>query len=519
MGKNRLFAVITLIALFTADYTFAQINGSMTDYGNGFMGYDFTTPNNHNDLVFILYGDGSFGYGHSTFHQYSFNPNQPDYTMTAFSAKKNDTNVPDRMIINTGSIPQGSGSGFFVNPQVWMPTPVEIKTSWSPAPNHENYFIVSFKNPTSLPIASGRVELNYNGSDVTVNTGGILLYDNAASVSVNFPFNPAFTDVMAWSFNNLEPYETRHIYVPATVNGATGSLIGMSVKMTSTSQAFDPVVSSPRFFVRRYPHDPNFKIVDKECLAYGVPSGQKLNYTIGFFNDGNYYANNVYIRDELSQYLMGPTVNVLNYEHPPAWAENNQMLDMTFAGIMLPGINQNNGQTFYSYSDASSYVTFSVCTADNLYNTDEGGCISNVAEIQFDNQQIYQTEPATVCLEEQCQVYDPDCPAESDTGDGTIGIAPPPSPPSTEAASPLSVSPNPTSGDINVIVDFKEAPKNGFSLEVLDNYGVQVKQLTDQENANAYFMDKFNLSDLPKGVYVIVLRAEESVYFEKLIKQ
>ena len=120
----------------------------------------------------------------------------------------------------------------------------------------------------------------------------ILYFDNVASAVVSTPGNPAFSDALAWDFVNLLPGETRHVYVPATVMQGAGSLIDMSVSMTSTSQVFDPVDAHPVFFVRRYPHDPNFKIVDKNCLGYGLSSGQKLEYSIGFFNDGNYYANN-----------------------------------------------------------------------------------------------------------------------------------------------------------------------------------------------------------------------------------
>ena len=140
---------------------------------------------------------------------------------------------------------------------------IDIKTSWSPSFGNENYFIIAFKNPTSATIPNGQIELSYNHSEVQPNMPDILLYGRAYNTTPGASSNGLFTNGIQWDFDDLKPQETRYIYVPANVSLSPGSLLRMSA--TLKTSITDPESADPIFFVRRYPHDPNFKIVDKEC--------------------------------------------------------------------------------------------------------------------------------------------------------------------------------------------------------------------------------------------------------------
>lgn len=476
-------------------YISATSNGSVT----GLVEYITQTqvPKTH---LFTLFGDGHFSMQKNPKH--AFQPSSTGYTTETYFVKPYLPNLPPTKSVSSGST--GSGTGF-TNPAVLMPTEVKIMNSWSPAHQFEHFFIVAISNQTSLSPIRGCVDFLIDSSQVTIDTSGIKEYNNW--IYNRRMFSGTFGNYnqkLQWSFDSLRYNEIRYIYIPATVYLNVGRKMSVSANYYPYCDQFR-VTTTEDFLVRRYPHDPNFKIVDKDCLSEDTPE-QTLEYTVGFFNDGNYFANDVFLFDHLPENLNPSTIKILDYEFPPTMNLYEDHLYLDFLGIRLPGINQTMPYA-YTYEDAFSYVTFSICTVPPIH---PGDCISNEVKITFDTQPPLITDPAIVCCEANCNVAVHCGEIEPD---GEYRLA------QEHEHFSLSAYPNPFQSYIDLSVKLPSSMETEVTLELLDHTGRTIRSLNLPASGFETFEKQFYLNDLPNGIYLIVLQSNHGTHVEKIIKQ
>ena len=452
--------------------------------------------------VFTIFGDGTCSNLNSPTHKFA--PDPQGYVSEVYFVKPYQTNPPTLRTINTGNIT--TGTSLFVNPTMNVNGEIDVKTSWSTSYNGTTFFIVAFKNETGTGSVDGNVELHYNSNDLVVDFFGIKEYNNWVYNRTTSVTTGTYDRKIEWNFSNLGVGETRFIYVPAQVFVHVGGFVNLSGKYHVNNIGGDPVVDNASFLSRQYPHDPNFKIVNRNCLVDGV-NAHHLEYTIGFFNDGNGFAQTVEVRDELSNLLDPGSVYLIDSEHPVQWNVQNSVLEFVFPGINLPGTNQLSPRT-YSYDEAFTYVTFGVCTSAGL---PIGTCIYNEANITFDQEPMFATSAAAICYQTDCNDYESCTTARS--GGQEIESA-------KESETALKIYPNPVEDFIHIVVDGEQEPFSSLNIEIRDYSGKHIRQLLQtQYGKEVGELDQsFYIGDLPKGIYLLVVNRGGVVNTQKIVK-
>ena len=452
--------------------------------------------------IFTLYGDGTCSNTSSPKHKFA--PSASGYTTEVYFVKPYQTNVPTLRTVSTGSITAGSST--YANPVLSISGDVDVKTSWGTAYNATNFFIVAFKNSDSDNSVSGCVEFDYNSDDLTVDFNGIKEYNNWVFNRTPSNTSGTYDRKIKWSFSNLTPGETRYIYVPAKVTVTVGNKVKVAANYKVDCEEGNTVVSNASFKSRQYPHDPNYKVVDKPCLE-PFTDPQYLEYTIGFYNDGNGFAQNIYLKDDLSQLLDPTSVSVIDSEYPVNWYVQGSVLHMEFIGINLPGTNQTSPAS-YSYDEAFTYVTFGVCTVPQLGLRD---CIINEAEITFDQQPTFVTPASEICCNEEC-FSAVDC--------GTSRAAIDEKPETDLAEIEFQVFPNPAKDYIQVVVKERIKQSSIMSIELRDHTGKLIRQLYQyQGHSEPSIIDQsFYIGDLPKGIYLLMVNSGGIIKPQKIVK-
>ena len=348
--KQTLLAI--LVFSFQAFNSFSQDSVSILSNANGLVQYNIqtTTPNTH---VFTLFGDGYFSIQNQPVHKFAQAPN--GYSTETYFAKPYHPNLPPSKIVETGGI--GTGSTY-VNPPMNMFGEVDLLTSWAPAYQFENFFIIAFRN-LGQSAQTGCVELHFKDAEINVNTPNIKVYNNwVYNLQISASSEPGFNKKLTWDFSNLLN-ETRFVYIPANVLSQIGSEVTLLVNKKVGCNAIGNR-RTVNFLVRAAPHDPNFIRVNKDCISPTNPE-QRLEYTIGFFNDGHYFANDVYLINHLPPLLRSTSANIIDYEYLPSSSLSENQLNISFLNIDLPGTNQVY-PTAFSYEDAFSYITYEICS-------------------------------------------------------------------------------------------------------------------------------------------------------------
>lgn len=456
--------------------------------------------------IFTLYGDGTFGNLFTPQHQFL---GGEDYTTTLFVMKNYETIVPtivNEPIDDLALI----GPHLIDNPEIAMDGEVDIMTSWAPAAGLENFFIIAFRNESVGAPLNGDIVFHYSDSEISL-SGEIIEKEGWVGESSNVSSElPDYSNKLVWSFADLAFQETRFVYVPATVNLATEEMLNFKVEyLVQRDEGQAASIQDAReesFLVRRRPHDPNFKVVNKTCIHPNAPA-QTLEYTIGFFNDGDSFAEKVVLDDELSVWLNPATVESLDAEYFHTISLDGSEMTITFVDINLPGTNQVYPQV-YSYDQAATYIKFSICTMGPIPS---GDSINNTASITFDEELPINTSTATLVSGQPCTEFEA-CEA------GAIE----PKKAAAESASKATVFsayPNPMTDDLTIQISDDLVLAGAVNLAILDYTGKSVQQLWQTTKGLTTFQQQFDLSDLAPGLYWLSLTTSDKVYTQKLIKQ
>ncbi|WP_430408901.1 T9SS type A sorting domain-containing protein [Kordia sp.] len=508
----QILIITTLLWMCSIFSAHAQYNPTLnaTIGNNGLVEYEIAKAGT-NTFIFTLFGDGTFSTLTKPTHIFD---KDTVYKTEVYFARSYDPNIPPRKTIQvtpniTPGIPNPQA-----NPTVNMTGEIDLMTSWATAVGHETFYIIAFRNTTSQNAVNGIIEFSYHSDDLQVNTNNIKIYNNWATpitpTNLNTPqisLASSYNEKLTWSFTNLAYDEIRYIYVPATTLRMTGDKLNLEVKYAANGQE---TIRQQEFLTRRYPHDPNFKIVNKEYIKPGLNQQQELIYTVGYFNDGENYARNVYVKDVLPSSLDHDKITLLDYEVQPTWYTNRGIIYFDFLNINLPGTNQTI-PNMYSYDQASTYFSFKICTKTNL--TD---CILNTASIVFDSQPIFYTNTSKICTKIDYFDYTI-CGGNSALRNQGQAFSQLTNPMLSDELT-FDVYPNPASNKINFNIQFNSEKASNFSITLYDYSGKIIKELVINQHDSAIFKNSFDVHDIASGFYFMTLKTQQNQYTKKIIK-
>ncbi|AXG71591.1 hypothetical protein KORDIASMS9_03848 [Kordia sp. SMS9] len=506
MKTFNIFLLTSLVWTFSSFSSYTQYNPTIVanQVGNGLVSYQLSNIG-QNTFVFTLFGDGTFSTLQNPTHVFA--PNQNGYTTESYFARSYDPNVPPKRTAQTGPIGTYTNSTTISNTSVNMTGSVDVFTSWATAQNYENFYIIAFQNITSPMAVDGCLEFYYNHQEITVNPTGIKIYNNWVNNQQITSALGNYTSKIQWTFKDLQLNETRYVYIPAVTHATLGQDIHIDVRYNENCDK-RPISSPHTFKSRKYPHDPNYKIVNKECTKERISIQQELIYTIGFFNDGEYFAEDVFVVDELDSALDASTAQLVDYEVKPNFSITDNALFFDFLNINLPGTNQIVPK-MYTYDEAATYFSFKICTQKNL---DE--CINNTASIVFDTQPVFYTNTSQICAISDCPNYT-SC-TDSSKKENASETALFEENESTQLK--FSVFPNPTNDVLNVTVIFTGSTVKEFSLTLRDFSGKEIKTSYIENQNTSIFNKTIPLKNVVNGLYFLTLSTNQGNYTKKIIK-
>lgn len=284
---------------------------------------------------------------------------------------------------------------------------------------------------------------------------------------------------MSWSYENLEPFESREIVVTMSINSPTHPenpvniddvLVFTSVIMPQLGD--ENVLDNTYIFNQTVvgAYDPN----DITCIEGEIVSpnyiGEELHYVIRFENTGNYYAENVVVvmQIDTAKYDVD-SVRLLNTSHNATAQIKDDVLEIFFNQIYLDSGGHGN----------------ILLVMKSINTLSEGDSVQSKADIYFDfNYPIITNDAvtlfqATMSVEENIKNID------------------------------LRFYPNPTTDYFNIT---SEAMIQ--SVELYDVLGKLVR--TSIVNG---FETQQNVSNLTNGVYILKIKTQEGEITGKIIKK
>lgn len=449
-------------------------------------------------ISFILLGDGRFrlAEGNSITRQHNYPAASTNYTSKAFFVERYKSDPPTA---KTTTVTTGSGSSTFANPEVQMNSCVRVGASWSPSPANEFYTILSFTNNCSTSAVSGKIYYYFNSSEQSLSTSStdLLIYNawisNASITSSN---DTSYTSMLEANYTDLEFGEIRHIYLRATVPSSMGVGVSLDSRFAITGlNCCSGASTTSSLETTKYPHDPNNKTVDKEWVCAKNMMPHELNYKISFHNDGEFFANDIFVYDTFEVKLVPNTANLRGSSAFCVLQPSYPSVMFHFPSIMLPGLNQTTPH-LYTYEETLGDLTFSINTITCLphYTT-----ILNQASIVFDSQAPISTTIAeTVTDETSCPLFCPPVPLKK---------------PSLDAAQ-FSAQPNPFS-DL-LALNFTTAKP--WKIQIFDTQGRQIFQQSGEAGQENQQQIAINASNWSTGIYFVRLQDGDQFQTSSMVK-
>ncbi|CAM3291964.1 hypothetical protein FLLO111716_01380 [Flavobacterium longum] len=254
------------------------------------------------------------------------------------------------------------------------------------APNgvHPDLEITLIPITVARPGFDATYKINYRNKGTETQSGTVSLAfedDILDFVSANPTTDSQAANTLSWNFSNLAPFESREITLTLNVNSPLETPavnIGDVLDFTAAVSAGTDETPADNTF--EFDHvvvgsfDPNDKAVSRESIGI-AQLGDYLYYTVRFQNTGNFYAENVVVKDMLSANLDLTTLQMVSASHPyRATLTNTNKLEFFFEGINLPAVGDDE-------PGSHGYVTFKIKPKSNLV---VGNTIANDASIYFD---------------------------------------------------------------------------------------------------------------------------------------
>ncbi len=256
---------------------------------------------------------------------------------------------------------------------------VNIIPSTAPRPGFDYFNIVSYTNAGNQTIASGTVSFTKDPNVAITN-----ISESGAVADAN-----GFT----YNFTDLQPFQTRQIYVtmsvPASPAVNINDLLTNSAAIAPTDNDMHPennTISSTQIVVGSY--DPNDKMESHggQIVFSDFTPADYLYYTIRFENSGTAAAEMVRITDALDSKLDETSVRMVAASHDYTLERTGNQLAWSFDGIQLPAVSSDpeGGKGYVQFmvkpkpgyaigdiipNSASIYFDFNPAIVTNTFNT------------------------------------------------------------------------------------------------------------------------------------------------------
>jgi uncharacterized repeat protein (TIGR01451 family) len=334
---------------------------------------------------------------------------------------------------------------------------------------YAQYKIV-FKNKGNSSI-SGSLNFNYNDA--------LLDY-----VSATVAPNSQNVGVLNWNYANLLAFESRSFYVTLHVNSPTATPpvnIGTILNFSATINpiATDENQSDNQFSYNQTvigSYDPN----EITCIeGNNLPTseiGKYLHYGITFENTGNYYAENVVVKDviDTTKYDIN-SIQLLDTSNPVYTRITGNVVEFIFENINLAASSGN--PPVGGHGD----VLFKIKSLSSLVN---GEFVTKSAKIYFDYNAPIETNEAQTTYQ-------------------TLSNA------VHQLDASVTVSPNPTNSIITI--------SSKFDIKSIELYDVQgrILETSIENDSNA----KLDISEKQNGIYFLKITTENGSKVEKIVKE
>lgn len=368
----------------------------------------------------------------------------------------------------------------------------------------------------------------------THNTGstfsnGLLWFNSDLLVSayqyIDLPDTTIQPNKYGWFFEDLAPGRRISKSINLVIPGPPNFEIGDSLRYTTFSE-YDDINGAHLTSIFEYKaeircsYDPNDKLVNPQRLCNYTLFEDTLIYTIRFQNTGNDYAAHVVVRDTLDANLNLNTFTLLGSSHPTVLStsltEENRLATFEFKGINL-------SDSISNVKDSQGYISYMILPVNNL---SENTAIKNAAGIYFDlnppiltnkvqNILVNEIPNTTWCRDadndglgnavdvlescEQPEGYVADC---SDPDD-LVNII------DHQLSTNISIYPNPSSGNLQVVVDDVSFKFANFSI--YNSAGKQIMPATPLTQNR----QTFNFTHLGNGIYYVHIQLDNGMFLQK----
>jgi fimbrial isopeptide formation D2 family protein len=358
------------------------------------------------------------------------------------------------------------------------------------------YFPVTALNPdyqdlsvvilTYQPPRAGEnhfVMVRYRNNSPNVVPNGTITFtkDNAVSMVSTSPSSTINGTGFVYDFTNLMPFEQRDIYVTmytpplptVQINQPITHIVNIA-PTTNDANLANNTFSLTQHVVAAY--DPNDKMeAHGERIVFAdYNPDEEFTYTIRFENEGNIYAINVRVTDELDAKIDETTVRMVAASHDYQLIREGNMLTWRFDNINLPvsvpGTMIGHG-----------FITFSVKMKPGIQL---GDTVPNKASIYFD------TNPPIITNEFVTLFYDPLS--------------------TNNFQNQVAIYPNPSNDWVNI-----QSKAMIVSYTLVDLHG---KTLMEKQHIQDT-QTRLSLQDLSSGIYLIKIKTDQGDSLHKLVRQ
>jgi len=351
--------------------------------------------------------------------------------------------------------------------QPYTDASISIVDLVSPNPGFDTSQLITFRNLSNTEIPSGLITYTFD--------------DNTTFVSSTDPNTTQNNNTLTIPFTNLSPFESRQVTItlntnpPPAVNiddvlsfSAELTISGLDdIDLDNNSFTLDAIVIGS--------YDPNDKLESHggSIVFEDFSTDDYLTYTIRFQNTGTAPAQNVVIKDFLTDELDGTTLQMISASHDYQLKKMGQDFEWEFRNINLPDSTNDE-------PNSHGFVHFRIKPASG-YNLNT--VFENTAEIFFDFNLPIITETNVTVFTQRLSIDDTD-------------------------ASNVDYYPNPTNGLVfikssDVLTQIKVTNIIG---QVLISKTVNTKETS------------IDLLDYPSGNYFIILQSGDRQTTHRLVK-
>ena len=383
---------------------------------------------------------------------------------------------------NNITVPVGSGITTYDFPITVTPyndLSIDISESWRPPiPGFHYWNYISYTNNSTETVTSGTIDFTID------NALNLLSVHEVSSYWYNYNSASYTTTATGFSytFNNLQPFETKRLWVrmqvPTLPTVSLGQLVTNSVDIELLTGEIVPTDNSSSLtqtIVGSY--DPN-DITEKhgeDIVQSTFSTDDYLTYTIRFENTGTANAINIRVEDLLDEQLDESTLKMVDASHAYSLERVGKQLEWNFSGVNLPPSQDDDSQIGHGF------ITFKIKPFPDYA---VGDVIPNTAEIYFDFNPAIITNTWNTNFVESLSINDLNF-------------------------NDLTVFPNPVK-DVLLISN----SSNITSVEITSVLGKQIVSTLVEA-----LHTEMDLSELSNGVYFVKIKGDEGERIVKIIKE